>query len=351
MGNNHFSLKSVQPYKDYGIFGPDSVTWKVFRYPTSFSVGFQRTVVTEMFEPFLLASVSDTGAVKDRPAARYDRTLQYVSTVAFADSETIVKSSDTLMKIHSRIRGVEPISGGFYDANSPEAQLWIHLTQWHSVLLTYEMFGPGKLTPEEEDQYWAECRTAAKFQSIDLDTVPRNRQEMREYYARIRPKLAATEATQDTVHHLLNASAFLMDDLPKGVKPFGAIAKFAFRKATIATLPRWLRRMGGIRQSRIEDVAITLLMRGMFRLAASMPEQKLLKTVGSISPGAARIVAPLVMELEPTNPVVVTPEQAWKNAQRPMPLEQYAQFKAERPETPEQSAPKDPGVENLLKLA
>lgn len=85
------------PPADYGFFGPDSVTWKVFSYPTSFTVGFQRTVVSEMFEPFLLASVHDTGAVTNRPRLRYDRTLQYVSTVAFADSATAIRAADVLM--------------------------------------------------------------------------------------------------------------------------------------------------------------------------------------------------------------------------------------------------------------
>jgi hypothetical protein len=42
MGNHD----AVVPHEDYGFFGPDSVAWKVFRYPTTLSVGFQRTVVT-----------------------------------------------------------------------------------------------------------------------------------------------------------------------------------------------------------------------------------------------------------------------------------------------------------------
>ncbi|MCG8613954.1 MAG: DUF2236 domain-containing protein, partial [Pseudomonadales bacterium] len=233
---------TVQAYRDYGFFGPDSVVWKVFQYPSSFTVGFQRTVVTEMFEPFLLASVSDTEAVLKRPAVRYDRTLQYVSTVAFADSGTVVKAADILMRIHSRIRGKEPISGGFYDANDPEAQLWIHLTQWHSVLLTYEIFGPGKLSEEEENQYWRECRRAAEFQTIDPETVPSNRAEMRAYYARMRPRMAATESTQETVKHLLDASASLLEDVPQLVKPFRPALRYLFRTSTIATLPKWMRR-------------------------------------------------------------------------------------------------------------
>ena len=346
-----FSRKKVQPYQDYGFFGPDSVTWKVFRYPTSFMVGFQRTVVTEMFEPFLLASVSDTGAVKDRPAARYDRTLQYVATVAFADSETVVKSSSILVNIHSHIRGIEPISGGYYDANDPEAQLWIHLTQWHSVLLAYETFGPGKLSPKEEAQYWAECKRAAAFQTIDPETVPSNREEMRAYYARMRPRMAATETTQETVEHLLNASAFLLDGVPKYFRPFAPGAKLLFRTATVATLPRWMRKLGGIRQNALTDAAAIFAMRAMVRTMALMPDAYLLELIRWISPGAAKIVAPIALDIAPMQAHTVTPGEAWKKAGKLPPAEQHRQHLLKRSQIPPAKAPKDPGVAKLRKLA
>jgi ER-bound oxygenase mpaB/B'/Rubber oxygenase, catalytic domain len=141
-----------------------------------------------MYEPFLLASVHDTEAVMKRPALRYDRTLQYMATIAFHDSRSVLKASDILVKIHTKVVGTEPISGLPYDANDPDAQLWIHLTAWHSVLYTYEKFGPGKLTPDEETQYWEECARAAQFQTINIDDVPRSREQMRAYYQRMRAR-------------------------------------------------------------------------------------------------------------------------------------------------------------------
>ena len=41
----------ITPHEDYGFFGPDSVTWKVWSYPTSLTVGFQRAVVIEELDP------------------------------------------------------------------------------------------------------------------------------------------------------------------------------------------------------------------------------------------------------------------------------------------------------------
>jgi hypothetical protein len=47
--------KSVEPSEDYGFFGPGSVTWKVWSYPTSLTIGFQRAVVVEELDPALIA--------------------------------------------------------------------------------------------------------------------------------------------------------------------------------------------------------------------------------------------------------------------------------------------------------
>ena len=63
----------VEPHEDYGFFGPDSVTWKVWSYPTSLTVGFQRAVVIEELDPDLVAAVDKTHDIYKRPRTRYDR--------------------------------------------------------------------------------------------------------------------------------------------------------------------------------------------------------------------------------------------------------------------------------------
>src|SRR4051794_27636840 len=93
--------KDIQPALDYGFFGPGSVTWRVWSYPTSLTVGFQRAVVVEELDPALVASVTDTKAIYDRPRTRYDRTLRYFAMVAFGDSRSTMKAADVLVKVHS----------------------------------------------------------------------------------------------------------------------------------------------------------------------------------------------------------------------------------------------------------
>ncbi|HEU0317416.1 MAG TPA: oxygenase MpaB family protein, partial [Solirubrobacteraceae bacterium] len=246
-------------HEDYGFFGPDSVTWRVWRYPTSLTVGFQRAVVIEELDPALIAAVDKTNAVRSRPRTRYDRTLRYFAMVAFGDSRSTSKAADILVKVHSQAVGIEPLSGNPYDANDPHSQLWIHLTAWHSILYAYERYGPGKLSREDEDRYWAECAVAAELQTCDPADVPRTREGIREYFAYMRPRLAGSEAAQSMMDFLLDAKA-MFPPVPLVLKPMMAVINKTMRIATIATMPRWMRKMAGVRQPRLVDLLVRPVM-------------------------------------------------------------------------------------------
>ena len=136
----------LRPREDWGFFGPESPTWRVWTAPTAL-IGFQRSVVIEHFDPFLAAAVADSAGIYTNALRRFDRTLEYFLTVAIADSRTAIEASELLMKVHEKSTGTEPLSGRPYSANDPDSQLWIHVTGWHSVLLCYERYGPGGSRP------------------------------------------------------------------------------------------------------------------------------------------------------------------------------------------------------------
>lgn len=299
---------SITPHRDYGFFAPDSVTRKVWSYPTAPLVGIQRATVIEELDPNLIAAVHDTGDNYARLNTRYARTVQYFASVAFADAQTVLKLADVLVKIHSKAIGHEPVGGGRYDANDPDSQLWILVTGWHSVLKAYEMFGPGKLTEAEELQYWAECAIAAEFQTCDPSDVPRTREEVRAYFEAWRPRLAASEAAQQMMDHLLDGvNAVVPRQGVLGLaRPF---ANWTLRHATIATMPHYMRSMAGVRQSRATDLLVTAWLRLVMRLVArSYPVQRYL--LGVLSPRTLPVVQPHWRGIAPEHPVVLTPEEA-----------------------------------------
>jgi uncharacterized protein (DUF2236 family) len=325
----------VQPHEDYGFFGPDSTTWKVWSYPTSLTIGFQRSVVVEELDPFLIAAVDATDRVRYEPRTRYDRTLRYFATVAFGDTRSALKASETLVKVHSKAVGIEPVSGKVYDANDPDSQLWIHLTAWHSILYAYEIYGPGKLSPADESRYWAECAVAAELQTCDPADVPRSREGIRGYFEQVRPRLAASEAAQSMMDHLLNAEV-MFPPLPRLARPGAWVANKALRAATIATMPKWMRTMGGLRQSAAVDAVVVPLMRAQFRVAAASTRMQL-AGLGLISPLTRPVVEPVLREVPPLRDEVLTPAEARERHGGLPPIEIYAQLrerqeaKGERP--------------------
>jgi uncharacterized protein (DUF2236 family) len=326
MGVVRRSGRGATQHADYGFFGPESVTWKVWSYPTSLALGFLRAVVVEELDPFLLASVAQSGQVQARPRLRYDRTMQYFATVKFGDTASVLAAADTLMKIHSRAVGTDPVTGRPFDANDPDSQLWIHLTAWHSILYTYEVFGPGKLAAHEEEQYWEECARAAEFQTIDPADVPRTREGIRAYFEAYRPRLIASEVAQGMMDFLLDADAIVLP--PELPAPLRRLFTAATRRAVIATLPHWMRRLGGTPQPAVVDALAVAVTRPVIRLlAASTTLQLALLRVAS--PRTVPVLEPVLRGTPAVAPVVSRPAEAYA-AHGPTPREQYAALLAAR---------------------
>lgn len=297
----------IAPLEDYGFFGPGTVAWKVWGYPTSLSIGFSRAVVVEELDPNLVASVDRTQDIYKRPKTRYDRTIRYFALVAFGDSRTATRAADVLVKVHSKAIGTEPYGGGQYDANDPDSQLWILVTGWHSVLKAYEMYGPGRLSEAEEKQYWAECALAAELQTCDPADVPRDRSELHAYYERMRPVMSGSPIAQRAMAHLMDLRQLI--DVPLPLRPFRAVAAWYFRAGVIATMPRWMREMGGVPQPRIVDLAVRPVLWTAMHLAA-LSTRLQLRVVEEISPSTVEVVAPAFYGIPAVDPVVISPQAA-----------------------------------------
>ncbi len=296
------------PHEDYGFFGPDSVTWKVWSYPTGLTVGFQRAVVVEELDPALVASVYETHAIFDRPRTRYDRTLKYFALVAFGSSRETSKAADILVKIHSKGIGTCPVTGIRYDANDPHSQLWIHLTAWHSILYAYERYGPGRLSAEEEAQYWEECAVAAELQTCDPADVPRTREGIRAYFEEMKPQLLGSGIARESMAQLLDARVML-PPMPWYLRPGAWVVGRVLRAGTIATMPVWMRELGGLKQWRVTDTLVRPILKVAFWLVQldATVEVALLKL---LSPMTVPVAEPVLRGIPAERPEVLTPAQA-----------------------------------------
>jgi uncharacterized protein (DUF2236 family) len=286
---------------DYGFFGPGSPSWKVWAAPTAL-IGFQRSVVLEHFDPYLAAAVADSAGIYTDPSGRLDRTLAYFLTVAVADGRTAIEVSDALMRVHAKAKGVEPITGSRYSANNPEAQLWIHITGWHSVLKCYERYGPGPLSKSEEVRFWAESRIAAELQTCKPSDVPASRDEVRQYFADVRGKLCTSEHAGRAMRYLL------WTPRDRGVRLWAGSRVMA--PAAIATLPKWMRRMGDFDQSAAVDAAVIPAAQAMVRAMSAADYRPMLAVARRLVPHTAEILAQHLAAGPPASPTTITPAQA-----------------------------------------
>ncbi|SIR93255.1 oxygenase MpaB family protein [Williamsia sterculiae] len=320
--------RQVEPLRDHGFFAPDSVARRVWSYPTSILIGFSRAVTIEHLDPDLAAAVIASGQVKQRTPLRFDRTMQYFATVLFGDARSVLTSSDILMKIHQRATGIDPVTGREYAANDPDSQLWIHLTAWHSILISYEMFGPGKLSAAEEARYWQECVLAATFQTIDTDTMPRTRDEVREYFDGFRPNMIASDGMLDMFHFLVNMQ---LSSLPPEIPaPMRKTLNALTSRAVVATMPQWMRDMGGVPQSPAVDAATIAALKPVL-LAISKSDHLMLPLLKTLSPRTYPILAPFFLDMPPHNPHVYDEAEARQEFDFPAkPREIYEQQLAKK---------------------
>lgn len=321
--------------KDEGLFASDSVARRVWAYPTSALLGFIRAVTIQHLDPDLTAAVDASGQVVQRPALRYDRTVQYFATVLFGDAESLIKSSDILMKVHSRAHGPSPVTGGHFDSNDPDSQLWIHMTAWHSLLFVYEKFGPGRLSRADELEYWRECAVAAAVQPIRLEDVPRTRGEVQKYFDDWREKLAASEAAVHNVEFILAGMRTIFTALPA---PMRMALGPVIRSGVIATYPRWMRPLMGVTQSAVTDAVVTALIRpGMAALSRSPRAQ--LWFLERVAPRGGPVLSGYIRGVPAETSSVYSPTSAREKFGDPRtPLEQYSDQLAAR-ETDESLSP------------
>jgi uncharacterized protein (DUF2236 family) len=247
--------------EDHGLFGPDSATWEVWSHP-SILIAAVRAAVVQMFQAPTAAGVSQNSVYQRDPMGRLRRTGDYFLTVAYGDGRSVIEASDALRRIHDRVTGIEPITGEQYSANDPENQLWVHVTTWHTVLYCYERYGPGGLSPEREAEYWRECRLASELQVLDPADVPGSRAEVREYFASMRPQMCLSDGAREIIDWLLSPR---FPESSPALKPIERVFVLVGRAAA-ATIPAYMRELGGFDRSLIPDRTVVPLARSGSRV-------------------------------------------------------------------------------------
>ena len=245
------SSPSSDPAGDVGLFGPDSVTWRVHADPSMALAGL-RALLLQAVHPFAMSGVAQHSDFRSDPWGRLFRTAEYVGVTTYGTTAQAQRAGAKVRGIHRKLAGIEPESGRPYRVDDPDLLRWVHCVEVESFLTTAVRCGL-RLPRAERDRYYAEQTRGAALVGLDPATVPGSVVEMAAYFHDVRPQLRVTAAARDAARFVLWPPMPALVQLGTPARPgWVALATAAF-----AMLPRWARRLYRLPGLPTTDVAVT----------------------------------------------------------------------------------------------
>lgn len=183
-----------------GIYGPDSVSWRVDREIIVFLAG-GRAALLQLAHPFVAHAVDRHSQTRGDPLGRFQRTFKHVFAMAFGDLDHAIASARRVHAIHQRIYG-EASDGTRYEANDEDALLWVHATLVDSAVLAFERV-VRPLTGHERDRYLREGHRFARLFGIPDRLLPSRWADHEAYMSRMYRELRVTAPAREMAGFLL----------------------------------------------------------------------------------------------------------------------------------------------------
>ncbi|WFE26544.1 oxygenase MpaB family protein [Solwaraspora sp. WMMD791] len=290
---------------DLGLFGPDSVTWRVHDEPILIVAGL-RSLYLQALHPRAIAGVAQNSHYRTDPFGRLMRTSIYVATTVWgttaeANAAEANAAAARIRRLHARLRATDPATGAEFRIDEPELLRWVHVTEVESFLSTATRAGLD-LTAAEIDRYYAEQRRSAELIGLDPASVPGSAAEVAAYYRAVRPQLRMTRDAADTALFLTAPPVPGQLSLPWRIGlGFGPprLAYLGVAATAMGLLPAWARRMYGGPGLPTTDVCAALSARGL-RLALRAVPRSLVE--GPIRQAARRRAEQAGRADEPVSP-------------------------------------------------
>ena len=249
---------------DLGLFGPQSVSWRVHSEPVLWLAGL-RALYLQALHPRAIAGVMQNSDFRRDTWGRLMRTAEYVGTVVFGTTADAQAAGNRVRRIHERIRAKDPVTGEEFRIDQPDLLRWIHVTEVESFVSTAQRAG-APLSGADVDAYFAEQVRAAELVGLDADTVPASAAEVEEYYRLIRPQLSTSRLTAEAAKFLTIPPMPPLVGLAGGRLGWLTLSAIGF-----ALLPRWARRRYGMPGLPTTDLSATLAVKALRRTLALVP--------------------------------------------------------------------------------
>lgn len=160
-----------------GYFGPDTVTWQLYREPL-FVLGGVRALLLQVAHPAVADGVARFSNFQSDPFGRGYRTFAAMATVYFGSRTQAEQTARHLWRIHSAIRGHVPAP---YTANDPPLLSWVLATLTDTTLQVYEQAQFLRLPPDWPARFCEESRVAARLLGIPEEVYPQDLAAFRTY--------------------------------------------------------------------------------------------------------------------------------------------------------------------------
>ena len=252
---------------DHGLFGPDSVTWRIMKEPVIWVAGFRALYLQALHPRVMRGTWQNTSFAKPGEAwGRFVRTTEFVGVRTYGSMAQVDRAARRVRKLHASLTGTDA-DGTEFRLNEPELLLWVHCGEVASYVDIARRSGVG-VCAADLDAFVDEQRRSAAVVGLDPGTVPASVSALEAYYERIRPSLyACPEAKQALMKSYHPDVPAEFRALRLMVPPLNTLA--------FASLPRWARRMYGMPGSPLTDVGATVALRMAHQSATRVPRQLL----------------------------------------------------------------------------
>ena len=158
-----------------GIFGPDSVTWRVNREAALF-LGAGRAALLQLAHPWVAVALDEHSSLLNKPIARFHNTFRVVFTMIFGSAQQAFRAARSLYQLHTAITGELPAGvasytkGSRYQALHMPPLLWVYATLIDSAVIAYQSVLPP--LDDELAAYYAESKILAGLFGIRPEALP-----------------------------------------------------------------------------------------------------------------------------------------------------------------------------------
>ncbi len=220
--------------REDGLFGPQSVVWRVHGDVTSMMVGGVTALLLQMLHPAVLAGVWDHSNFRTDMIGRLRRTARFIALTSYSGRDDALAVIARVREVHDHVRGTLP-DGTPYTANDPALLAWVHVSEAVSFLDAWIRYAEPAMPTRDQDRYFAEMAMLGEM--LGAAPVPRSRAEAMALIADFRPALSVTDRTREVARLVLDQKPRSAASAPVQAMTF---------QAAVDLLPAWARAMHGL---------------------------------------------------------------------------------------------------------